>query len=190
MLHTLPWPDERIGQVHCKLQRVSLRRCPYRRRARRLCEHAWLTGDQVAEHVGWPASKVSRIENARTAPGPAEIRKLLALYGVEGGSAEGLLTLAKKAASKGVVGDLLADASAGVFPSSRLEAEARSASRRVPLIVSGILQTTDYTGEVSSWYLERIAPVPPSETKRRVEAWLAPAAGADLGRSAPADRHP
>lgn len=68
---------------------------------RRLRERAELTGDQVAERVGWSASKLSRIENAHIAPRAAEIRKLLALYGVEGKSVEELLALAQEAAGKG-----------------------------------------------------------------------------------------
>jgi hypothetical protein len=54
-----------------------------------------------------------------------------------------------------------------------MEAEARSALSWEPLIVPGLLQTSDYAREVTNGYLERIAPVPPSETRRRVEARLA-----------------
>ena len=54
-----------------------------------------------------------------------------------------------------------------------MEAEARSALSWEPLIVPGLLQTGDYAREVTNGYLERIDPVPPSETRRRVEARLA-----------------
>ena len=61
---------------------------------RRLRERAGLTGDQVAERAGWSASKVSRIENAHTAPRAREVMVLLALYDVEGWHADELLALA------------------------------------------------------------------------------------------------
>jgi transcriptional regulator with XRE-family HTH domain len=140
---------------------------------RRLRERAGLTGDQVADQVGWSASKLSRIENAHTAPGEADITQLLALYDVEGRYAEDLLALAQEAAGKGWW-----EAFSPALPPDYtsligLEAEAQSALSWEPLIVPGLLQTGDYAREVTNGYLERIDPVPPSETRRRVEARLA-----------------
>jgi len=68
---------------------------------RRLREHADLTGDYVAGQMGWSASKVSRIENAHNAPRPTEIKKLLAIYGIEGRYADELMELAQEAKGKG-----------------------------------------------------------------------------------------
>ena len=68
---------------------------------RRLRERAEMTGDQVAKRLKWSASKLSRIENAHTTPRAVEIRKLLALYDVEGSYADDLLALAQEAAGKG-----------------------------------------------------------------------------------------
>lgn len=140
---------------------------------RRLREHAGLTGDQVAEQVGWSASKISRIENAHSTPRAAEIRKLLVLYGVEGPSADELLALAQEAARKGWW-----ETSAQTLPPEYdtligMEAEARSVLSWAPLIVPGLLQTGDYAREVTNGFVERIAPVSPGETRRRVEARLA-----------------
>lgn len=140
---------------------------------RRLRERAGMTGDQVADQVGWSASKLSRIENAHTAPGAAEIRQLLALYDVEGHYLDELLALAQEAARKGWW-----EGFSPTFPPDYasligMEAEARSALSWEPLIVPGLLQTGDYAREVTNGYLERIDPVPPSETRRRVEARLA-----------------
>jgi transcriptional regulator with XRE-family HTH domain len=140
---------------------------------RRLRERAGMTGDQVADQVGWSASKLSRIENAHTAPGAAEIRQLLALYDVEGHYVDELLALAQEAARKGWW-----EGFSPTFPPDYasligMEAEARSALSWEPLIVPGLLQTSDYAREVTNGYLERIDPVPPSETRRRVEARLA-----------------
>jgi transcriptional regulator with XRE-family HTH domain len=140
---------------------------------RRLRERAGLTGDQVAERVGWSASKLSRFENAHTVPRASEIRKLLALYGVEGQSAEELLALAREAAGKGWWETYSQTLPPEYSALIGMEAEARSALSWEPLIVPGLLQTSDYAREVTNGYLERIAPVPPSETRRRVEARLA-----------------
>jgi transcriptional regulator with XRE-family HTH domain len=140
---------------------------------RRLRERAGLTGDQVAERVGWSASKLSRFEHAHTVPRASEIRKLLALYGVEGQSAEELLALAREAAGKGWWETYSQTLPPEYSALIGMEAEARSALSWEPLIVPGLLQTSDYAREVTNGYLERIAPVPPSETRRRVEARLA-----------------
>ena len=140
---------------------------------RRLRERAGLTGDQVAEQVGWSASKLSRIENAHTVPGDAEIRQLLDLYGVEGHNADELFVLAQEAAGKGWWETYSPTLPPDYASLIGLEAEARSALSWEPLIVPGLLQTGDYAREVTNGYLERIDPVPPSETRRRVEARLA-----------------
>ena len=140
---------------------------------RRLRERAGLTGDQVADRVGWSASKLSRIENAHTAPGDAEIRQLLDLYDVEGRYADDLLALAHEAAGKGWWEDFPSTFPPDYASLIGLETEARSALSWEPLIVPGLLQTGDYAREVTNGYLERIDPVPPSETRRRVETRLA-----------------
>lgn len=140
---------------------------------RRLRERAGMTGDQVAERVGWSASKLSRIENAHTVPGDAEIRQLLDLYDVEGHYADELFALAQEAAGRGwweTYSPTLPPDYAWLIG---LEAEAQAALSWEPLIVPGLLQTGDYAREVTNGYLERIDPVPPSETRRRVEARLA-----------------
>ena len=139
---------------------------------RRLREHANLTGDQVAERVGWSASKLSRFENAHTAPRPAEIRKLLALYGVAR-PVEELLALGQEAAGKGWWETYSQTIPPEYSALIGMEAEARAASSWAPLIVPGLLQTADYAREVTSGLIERITPVSPGETRRRVEARLA-----------------
>ena len=141
---------------------------------RRLRERADLTGDQVADRMNWSASKVSRIENAHTRPRPSEIKKLLALYGVEGRPAEELLALAQEAVTlKGwwetYSHTILPEYAALIG----MEAEALSALSWAPLVVPGLLQTGDYAREVTNGLIERIAPVSPGETRRRVEARLA-----------------
>lgn len=140
---------------------------------RRLRERAGLTGDQVAHRVGWSASKLSRLENGHTAPGAAEIRQLLQLYEVRGSAADGLLALAQEAAGKGWWETFSSTLPPEYAALIGMEAEAKSALSWEPLIVPGLLQTGDYAREVTNGYLERIDPVPPSETPRRVAARLA-----------------
>jgi transcriptional regulator with XRE-family HTH domain len=136
---------------------------------RRLRERAGLTGDDVAKRVKWSASKVSRIETSQTAPSVPDMRKLLTLYDIEGRYAEELLALAKEAAGKGwweTYSPTLPPEYAGLI---EMEAEAKSALSWAAQVVPGLFQTADYARSVTDGYLERIAPVPPSETKRRVE---------------------
>jgi transcriptional regulator with XRE-family HTH domain len=133
---------------------------------RRLREHAELTGDEVAKRMKWSASKLSRFENAHSVPRTVEIRKLLALYDVEGSYADDLLALAQEAAQ----GRGWWETFSSTLPPEYaaligMEAEALSALSWEPLVVPG--------REVTNGYLEQIDPVPPSETKRRVEARLA-----------------
>jgi hypothetical protein len=124
--------------------------------------------------MGWSASKVSRIENAHTALRTAELRKLLTLYGVAGGSAEELVTLAQEAvALKGWWETYTQTLSPEYAALIGMEAEARSAKSWAPLIVPGLLQTSEYAREVTKEFVERIDPVSLGETRRRVEARLA-----------------
>jgi transcriptional regulator with XRE-family HTH domain len=48
---------------------------------RRLRERTGLTGEEVADRLGWSGSKLSRIELHRIGVKQADLRKLLALYG-------------------------------------------------------------------------------------------------------------
>lgn len=134
---------------------------------RRLRERADLVGEQVAERMGWSASKLSRIENAHTTPRPSEIKKLLLLYGIDGPYADELVALAQEANRKGwwkAYSDALPDMHAAFIG---LEAEATASSHWMPEVVSGLLQTEDYAREV----IRATNPnVPPGEIERIVEA--------------------
>ena len=151
----------------------TVRRLRLAAELRRLRERAELTGDDVAKRVKWSASKVSRIETAQTTPRVSDIRKLLALYGIEGRDADELLALAKEAAGKGWWETYSPTLPPEYSALIGMEAEAQSASSWAAQTVPGLLQTADYAREVTNGYLERIAPVPPSETRRRVEVRLA-----------------
>ena len=134
---------------------------------RRLRERADLTGDFVAGQMGWSASKVSRIENAHNAPRPTEIKKLLALYGIEGRYADELMELAQEAKGKGwwkAYSDALPDLHTAYIG---LEAEATAASHWSPEVVPGLLQAEDYAREVLR---TANGAAPPREIERMVEA--------------------
>lgn len=137
---------------------------------RRLRERADLTGEQVAEHMSWSASKVSRIENAHTPPRVSELKKLLPFYGVEGQRANELLALAQEANRKGwweAYTDALPDAHSGYIG---LEAEATSSSQWGPEFVIGLMMTEEYSRQVIRDTTRTISPIPPGEIERRVEA--------------------
>jgi transcriptional regulator with XRE-family HTH domain len=134
---------------------------------RRLRERAELTGDFVAGQMGWSASKVSRIENAHNAPRPTEIKRLLALYGIEGRYADELMELAQEAKGKGwwkAYSDALPDLHTAYIG---LEAEATAASHWSPEVVPGLLQAEDYAREVLR---TANGAAPPREIERMVEA--------------------
>ena len=117
--------------------------------------------------MGWSASKVSRIENAHVAPRPTEIKKLLALYGIEGKYADELMELAQEAKRKGwwkAYSDALPDLHTNYIG---LEAEATAAWHWSPEVVPGLLQTEDYAREVLR---TANGAAPPREIERMIEA--------------------
>ncbi|GAB3978218.1 helix-turn-helix transcriptional regulator [Actinoallomurus acanthiterrae] len=139
---------------------------------RRLRERAELTGDDVAERLGWSASKVSRIENARQAPRLGDVRSLLELYGVEGTYREQLLQLARDAVRKGwweAYSDALPEPYASYIG---LEMEAEEIRQWETQVVPGLLQTEAYASAIEQW-LHSIEMVPPSRVDARVETRLA-----------------
>jgi uncharacterized protein DUF5753 len=110
---------------------------------------------------------VSRIENAHNAPRPSEIKKLLALYGIEGRYADELMELAQEAKGKGwwkAYSDALPDLHTAYIG---LEAEATAASHWSPEVVPGLLQAEDYAREVLR---TANGAAPPREIERMVEA--------------------
>ena len=137
---------------------------------RRLRERAGLIGEQVAERMGWSASKVSRIENAHTTPRPSEIKELLLLYGIDGKYAEQLLALAREANRKGWW-----EGYSGALPDAHteyigLEAEAKSSLQWGPEFAIGLMMTEAYTRQMIRDNTRSIAPIPPGEIERRIEA--------------------
>jgi transcriptional regulator with XRE-family HTH domain len=139
---------------------------------RRLREAVHLTGDEVAERLGWSASKVSRLENARQAPRFGDVRHLLDLYGVEGTHRDQLLQLARDAVRKGwweAFSDALPDQYASYIG---LEIEAEEIWQWETQVVPGLLQTEAYALAVEQWS-HSIEVIPPSRVDARVETRIA-----------------
>ena len=137
---------------------------------RRLRERAGYNGEEVSQRLGWSGSKLSRIERHHIGVKQADLRKLLALYGVDEGYRDELLALASESRQKGRLGRAAVN-----FPLvekyARAEAEAESVWNWEPLVVPGLLQTPEYARAVIDLWLSMF-PGPPSETNRRLEARL------------------
>ena len=135
---------------------------------RRLRERTGLTGEEVSQQLGWSGSKLSRIELHRIGVKQTDLRKLLALYGVDETHRDELLALARESRQK----SLPQKAAAGfpqVAPHVYAEAGAETAWNWEPQIVPGLLQASDYARAVAETWLG-IFPGPPSEIDRWVEA--------------------
>jgi transcriptional regulator with XRE-family HTH domain len=137
---------------------------------RRLREAAGFTGEQVSQRLGWSGSKLSRIETHRIGVKQADLRKLLALYGVDEGYRDELLALARESKQQGPVGRAAAS-----FPQVAgyvsAEAEAESVWNWEPQVIPGLLQTRDYARVVRQLWLGMF-PGPPSETDRWADTRL------------------
>jgi transcriptional regulator with XRE-family HTH domain len=138
---------------------------------RRLREVGNLTGDDVAEQLGWSASKISRLENARQSPRFADVRRLLDLYGVEGTYREQLLQLARDAVRRGwweAFSDALPEQYASYIG---LEIEAEEIWQWETQVIPGLLQTEAYAQAVEQ-RSHSTEVIPPSRVDARVEARL------------------
>lgn len=127
---------------------------------RRLREQSGRTGDQIAEALGWSASKISRYELSRTGIKPADVQKLLDYYGVSASRQEELLALASEATRRGwweAYSDIL---DARYTDLIGLEDEARSCSIWQIECITGLLQTRDYARQINNGYREMIGASP------------------------------
>lgn len=137
---------------------------------RRLREHAGLTGEEASERLGWSGSKLSRIELHRIGVKQADLRKLLAIYGVDESHRDELLALNRESDKKG----RLVRATGG-FPQvagyMSAEAEAESVWNWEPQVIPGLLQTRSYARALRQLWLGMF-PGPQSETDRWAEIRL------------------
>src|SRR5262249_34199027 len=84
-----------------ELSNPSVRRRRLAAELRRLREEANVTNEDVAESLGWSASKLNRIELAKTGIKPADLSDLLTRYGVPEDHRAELLRLIQKPRSRG-----------------------------------------------------------------------------------------
>ncbi|TSB19975.1 helix-turn-helix domain-containing protein [Streptomyces benahoarensis] len=114
---------------------------------RRLRESLGLLGNDVAGRLRWSTSKLSRIEGGRTAPTPADVNRLLDLYGMSDDDKERdkLAKLTKEARKKGWW-QLYSDVPYSTYIG--LEAEAAQILT-YEHVVPGLLQTTRYAEEIN-----------------------------------------
>jgi transcriptional regulator with XRE-family HTH domain len=138
---------------------------------KRLRELALLTGDEVAQQLGWSASKVSRVENARIRLRPDDVRLLLSLYEVTGKQRDVLISLIEGDGNKrwwDAYADIL---SSDLLTLISFEAEASSELNYEPMVMPGLLQTEAYARQVIYMW-QPIMTVPPPELERRLEVRL------------------
>src|SRR5260370_8972856 len=67
---------------------------------KRLREATGLTGEQVAEQMGWSAAKVYRIEGDKVRVLARDVQRLLTLYGIGGEQRDAVMELARLARVK------------------------------------------------------------------------------------------
>lgn len=142
----------------------TLRRRRLGSELKRCRERAGLTQENVSRHFEWHAAKVTRIETARVAVTPRDVRDLLTLYGIDDEHyREALMELARSSKQKTWWTDYRDIMRPGNYVG--LEAEASSLRAWEPIIIPGLLQTEAYiralmrTGR--SWD-------PPAQMDRRV----------------------
>jgi transcriptional regulator with XRE-family HTH domain len=130
-----------------------------------LRELAQLHGKDVAERLGWSASKVSRIENGRTGITAEDLERLIELYDVPEEQAMMLRRLAPAARPRGWW-DAYADTlSAGFANLIRLESGSRALRCYAALVPHALLQTPDFLHELILATWER---PPQAEIQRRM----------------------
>ena len=115
---------------------------------KRFREQAGLTGEQVAEQMGWSVAKVYRIEGDKVRVLPRDAQRLLTLYGIGGEQAEAVMELARAARAK----DWWHQYS-GAIPEwfqfyVGLEAAASAMQEYCAELVTGLLQTEAYARAV------------------------------------------
>ena len=121
----------------------TLRRRRLGAELKRCREAAGLTQENVSRHFEWHAAKVTRIETARVAVTPRDVKDLLTLYGVgDQEYREAMVELARLSRERTWWTDYRDIMRPGNFVG--LEAAAASMRAWEPIIVPGLLQTEAY----------------------------------------------
>jgi len=141
-----PRPDKGAGQGGSTVtidEGPTLRRRRLGAELKRCRESAGLTQENVSRHFEWHAAKVTRIETARVAVTPRDVRDLLTLYRVEDAEyREALVELARLSRER----TWWTDYRDIMRPGNFIGLEAGAAAMRTwePIILPGLLQTEDY----------------------------------------------
>ncbi|TDD15988.1 helix-turn-helix domain-containing protein [Nonomuraea diastatica] len=149
----------------------TVRRLRLGQELRILRERRKLTGAKAARELGWSASKVSRIEAAKTMPVADDIKALAELYRIDGGKLDELFGLLRDAEQRGWWEDYEDTLPEEYTRFLGLEAEATFQRDWEPQVVPGLLQTEDYAREVIL-ATRGIARITHSGVRSRVEARL------------------
>src|SRR5690242_7800290 len=121
----------------------TLRRRRLGSELKRCREQAGMTQEQVSKFFEWHAAKVTRIETARVAVTPRDVKDLLTLYGVQDEPyRETLMTLARLSRERTWWTDYRDLMRPGNFVG--LEAEASWSRVWEPIVLPGLLQTEAY----------------------------------------------
>ncbi len=118
---------------------------------RRMREQARVTREAAAAELYCTVSKIGDIETGRSGVKPAELEKLLDLYGATGEDRDALVDTARASRSR-----RRHDSSEPGIPTSHrryadLEAQARSMTFFSPELLPGVLQTDDYARSMLEW---------------------------------------
>lgn len=110
-------------------------------------EQAGLTADAAAKQIGWPASKVTRIErNEWRRPTVSDVTDLLDVYGVtDDAKRQAMSTLARQARERGWWEEFRDELGGSLV---EFETEASQIRTFEALLVPGLLQTADYARAV------------------------------------------
>jgi transcriptional regulator with XRE-family HTH domain len=137
---------------------------------RRLREHAGFIGEEVADRLGWSASKVSRIETSKSELKQADLQLLLDLYRVGEPHRSELLALRREFTQEPLANDsTIASLRAGYSAFVYAEAEAITLWTWEPLVLPGLLHTEGYAREVMRGWSDMFD-LSPTELETRVEA--------------------
>jgi transcriptional regulator with XRE-family HTH domain len=139
---------------------------------RRLRERSDMTGDQAAELLGWSNSKISRIETNRIGVKPADLTKLLDLYGPSDEERQRVQDLFKEPAGAGIIKFRASSLTEELRALLDDEAGAQSEWNWEPQIIPGLLQTEDYARAIHEGF-KSIIPTTRDEIERRVKVRLA-----------------
>ena len=111
-------------------------------------DNAGLTRDDVAQKLEWSAMKPYRIETARTAVSPGDIRELALLYKLDDAATEQLVTLARQAKRPGWWKGMAEALPFGFAVHLELESTAHGIRTFAEQFVPGLWQTEDYARAV------------------------------------------